>query len=121
MVEQWRAENKNVFSSKTLAELQKLWLDVLNFLQKRVSWSNEKWSECAENKNKSCYGQIDGLTWSYSDQQIEVKSAQGPGEVSWQFQRKNDDPFFTHQVVTLRHQKISQTISLHLYPTSCGE
>lgn len=118
---------------KTLQELgpanllawKNSWLALLNFLKDRQSWSNQQWplSSCSKDKDFKCVGIEKNIQWTFSEEEIElkVKAQKNKAQFTWKFKRLDDNPVFTQQIVTLRHQKISQSISLHLYPSSCGK
>jgi len=121
MINYWLTENKSAASARVLKDWQTLWVEVLDFLKSRKAWAVGAWSKCDSQGGEQCQGKQQNVAWSYSYDQISVKNQRQGSELQWEFKRKSDSPFFTQQVVTIRHQKISQTISLQLYPTTCGE
>ncbi len=96
---------------------KKSWVELLSFLQQRGEWSTKAWSKGQCTDSLKCHGQENNIGWKFTEDEIELKTA----NFSWNFKRINDELRFSQQTVTLRHQKNSQTISLHLYPTLCGK
>lgn len=107
----------------TLDLWKKSWLELLNFLENRSIWSQQSWKNSACNQQLQCHGKEKNVLWNFTEDQIELKLIQPSTKASfsWKFKRINEELRFSQQVVTLRHQKNSQTISLHLYPTVCGK
>lgn len=107
----------------TLAIFKKNWLELLVFLKERQLWSKNQWSKNPCKLYGVCKGKEGSVHWQFKEQEIELKTFNPLNKTtfSWKFKRMNDELKFTEQSVTLRHQKNSQTISLHLYPTSCGK
>lgn len=108
---------------ETLKAWKKSWLELLIFLQQRNAWSKNTWENGQCDDHLKCHGTDKNIMWKFSEEEIELKtiSDQTKTIFSWNFKRINDELRFSQQVVTLRHQKNSQTISLHLYPTLCGK
>ncbi len=106
----------------TLSVWKKNWVQLITFLHKRLDWSQQQWTKQSCSLRLGCKGQDESIRWSYKEQEIEIMTLDKKTKtsLSWKFKRKNDELIFTEQIVTLRHQKNSQTISLHLYPTTCG-
>jgi len=102
-----------------LKVMEKNWVQMLQFLKKRNIWSKANYC----NSVLQCQGKVENIFWYFKEDEIELKIQEPKMKMifSWKFKRKNEDLKFTEQIVTLRHQKNSQTISLNLYPKACGK
>lgn len=116
------AQAKKKLTPSLLKKWKKGWLAMLHFLKAREQWSRKNLVKLNCLEKKSCQGQESDISWLYGEEKIELSflNEKAEKEFTWIFKRNSEEYFFSEQIVTLRHQKNSQTISLHLYPTRCS-
>lgn len=115
-------KTKKSLTPELMQKWKQSWLSMIYFLKKRASWSEQIKKDLKCLNSKICQGHEGNIYWLYGEDKIQLsfESEKNQSNLTWSFKRKADEYFFSEQIVTLRHQKNSQTISLHLYPTQCS-